>query len=221
MRNALRNLTDRLRMRLGAQARRFSRDERGISLVEFAMLLPLMLTLFIGAAEISNAVAIDRKISIAARSVADLVAQVTTVSDTEMTNIKNAAKAVLYPFYPTATPKFGFVVSSVKIDNNKVARVQWSDIEACAVCKDSTGAALKVRTKDDIVTSLIPAGVLIANTTLIWAEASYNYSPIIAGSDKDWFWKLTGDKPLTDQIFMRPRLSDCVQRPEKGITSCS
>ncbi len=218
--SAIRNSADIFRAHLAAHAQRIVRDQRGVSLIEFAMLLPLMLTLFVGTIEISQAVAIDRKVSIASRSVADLVAQVTSVSDTDMDNIKGAGKAVLYPFYSPSTAKLGMVISSVKIDASKVARIDWSDLLACASCKGVTGAAMVARTRNDVVTSLLPAGILIANTTVIWAEVSYTYSPIIAGTDKDWFWKLTGDKSLTDQIFMRPRLSDCVQRPP-NVTSCS
>lgn len=77
-----------LRRRLLALAR----NQRGVAAVEFAMLLPLMITLYIGAVEISQMVSIDRKVSLTARAVADLVAQSTTITGAEMTNILNAAK---------------------------------------------------------------------------------------------------------------------------------
>ena len=129
-----------------------------------------------------------------------------------MANIVAAAGQVAYPF---PSSKLKIKISSVKIDANKVATIAWGD---------SSGGATK-RNKGDIVTSLLisnnHSGILIANTTVIWGEIEYVYSPMIAGSDKDWFWKLTGDKTLTDQIFMRPRLSDCVQRPEQQVTSCA
>ena len=51
-------------------------DERGVSAVEFAMLLPLMLTLYLGAVEISQGIGADRKVTLTARTVADLVSQV-------------------------------------------------------------------------------------------------------------------------------------------------
>ena len=47
--------------------RRLLRDKRGISAVEFAMLLPLMVTLYLGGVEVSQAVAIDRKVTLIAR----------------------------------------------------------------------------------------------------------------------------------------------------------
>ena len=60
--------------------RRLLRDKRGVSAVEFAMLLPLMVTLYLGGVEVSQAVAIDRKVTLVARSLGDLVAQATTVT---------------------------------------------------------------------------------------------------------------------------------------------
>jgi Flp pilus assembly protein TadG len=47
-------------------------DERGVSAVEFALLLPLMVTLYLGGVEISQGLTIDRKVTLVARTVADL-----------------------------------------------------------------------------------------------------------------------------------------------------
>jgi Flp pilus assembly protein TadG len=78
--------------------RRFLRDKRGVSAVEFAMLLPLMVTLYIGGVEVSQAIAVDRKVTLVARTLGDLVAQSTTVNAADMTNILNAASSVVQPY---------------------------------------------------------------------------------------------------------------------------
>src|SRR4029077_8024991 len=41
--------------------RRFLRDKRGVSAVEFAMLLPLMITLYICGGEVASAIGCERK----------------------------------------------------------------------------------------------------------------------------------------------------------------
>jgi Flp pilus assembly protein TadG len=187
---------ERLRDRLLA----LRNDQRGVSAVEFAMLLPLMVTLYLGGIEVSQGVSIDRKVSIAARAVADLAAQdQDKIVNTEMTNILSAGKSVVAP-YPES--KLKLTVSSVKIDGNKKATIAWSD---------AFGATAKTPTTD--VTTLIPEPLRIANSSLIWAEASFSYQPTIG-------YVVTGSMNLKDQIFMRPRLVDQVCRDTGTQTLC-
>jgi Flp pilus assembly protein TadG len=175
----------------------FEGDRRGVAAVEFAMLLPLMATLYLGGVEVSQAVSVDRKVSLVARAVGDLVAQGTNITSTEMTNILNAAKTVASPF-PDGNLRV--TVTSIKIDANKKATVEWSD--ALNATK---------RPKDQTVT--VPAGLLTANTYLIWAEVEYDYTPTIG-------YVITGTMKLTDQLYMSPRNDKCVKR-ESAVTTCT
>ena len=121
-----------LRRRFGGLAS----DERGVSAVEFAMLLPLMLSLYLGAVEVSQGIGADRKVTLTARTVADLVSQVTSVSNNDMTNSLNAASSVMTPFSST---NLKVVVSSVKIDAQGKATIDWSDtLNGTARTKGST-----------------------------------------------------------------------------------
>ena len=52
----------------------FATDRRGVSAVEFALLLPLMLTLYLGGVELSQGISIDRKVTLTARTPDDLLA---------------------------------------------------------------------------------------------------------------------------------------------------
>ena len=54
-----------------------------------------------------------------------------------------------------------------------------------------------------VVTTSIPAALMVANTSLIWGEASYLYRPTIG-------WTITGTLTLSDRFFLRPRLSNSV-----------
>jgi Flp pilus assembly protein TadG len=181
----VRNLPADLRGWLG----RLARDERGVSAVEFAMLLPLMLSLYLGAVEVSQAVAVDRKVTLSARSVADLVAQATSVNATDLNNILEAASAVTAPF---AAANLKVKVSQVKIDAQGNATIDWS------AAKNTTA-----RAKDESVT--LPTALKLPNTYLIWGEVEYTYTPVIG-------YVLTGTLNLKDHIYMRPRLSDDVKK---------
>ncbi|NVO14190.1 MAG: pilus assembly protein [Rhodoplanes sp.] len=182
---------------LAEPARRFGGDDGGVSAVEFALLLPVMLTLYLGGVEVTQAVSIDRKVTLVSHTVADLVAQATTVSTTDLTNILSAATAVLAP-YSSANLKV--TVSSVVVDKSKKATIDWSSTQG--------GTA---RTKGTDVSSLIPSALLApcatATTacTLIWGEAAYSYKPTIG-------YVITGTLPLSDQIFMKPRMTNQVTK---------
>jgi Flp pilus assembly protein TadG len=178
---------------LGSAIRRkvagLASDERGVSAVEFAMLLPLMLTLYLGSVEVSQGIGADRKVTLTARTICDLVSQVSSIGNSDMTNALNASTAVMAPF-PTGNLKV--TVSSVKIDANGKATVDWSDT--------FNGTA---RAKGSTVT--LPAALNVANSYLIWSEVQYTYKPVVG-------YVVTGTLTLKDQIYMRPRLSDAVVR---------
>jgi Flp pilus assembly protein TadG len=167
----------------------FRKDERGVSAVEFAMLLPLMVTLYLGSVEISQGVGIDRKVTLTTRTVADLASQVSSISNADMANMLTATAAVIAPYDQT---KLKVTVSAVTIDSNGNAKVAWSDT--------LNGTSHAVNTP---VT--LPSALNVPNTTLIWSEVSYSYQPTIG-------YVITGTLNLSDQIWMRPRLSDTVQR---------
>jgi Flp pilus assembly protein TadG len=169
--------------------RKFARDQRGVSAVEFAMLAPLMLTMFFGSVEVSQGISIDRKLTLTARTVADLASQVTNINNADMTNLLKASQAVISPYSTTA---LGVTVSLIKIDANSKATIEWSDT--------LNGTA---RSKGSSVT--LPGALLVPNTSLVWGEVKYSYTPTIG-------YVMTGTLNLSDQLYMRPRLSDSITR---------
>jgi Flp pilus assembly protein TadG len=165
------------------------KDERGMSAVEFALLLPLLVTLYLGGVEVSQAITIDRKVTLVARTVADLSSQVSSISDSDMTNILAASTSVVAPY---STTNMKVTVSQITIDANGRATIAWSD------SKNGTK-----RTVGSTVT--LPTALAVKNSSLIWAEVSYAYTPTVG-------YVITGTMNLTDQIYMRPRVSDSVTR---------
>ncbi len=90
-----------------------------------------------------------------------------------------------------ATP-LKVTVSLVSIDANGNAKVTWSD--TLNGTKRAVGSSVT-----------LPAALNVPNTALIWSEVSYTYKPTIG-------YVMTGTLNLTDQIYMRPRLSDTITR---------
>jgi Flp pilus assembly protein TadG len=166
---------------------RLGRDQRGVSAVEFAMILPLMITLYLGAVEISQGVGIDRKVTLTTRTVADLTSQVTTVTSSDISSILNASAQVIMPYDATQVK---VTVSQVKIDANSTATIDWS----CTLNGTKRGTGSSVT---------LPSALVVASTYLIWSEVSYSDRPTIG-------YVVTGTLNLSDQIYMRPRQSTSV-----------
>jgi len=61
--------------RAGGLLRRWKADSEGVAAVEFAMIVPIMAIMFIGAVELSQAITVDRRVSQVASATADLVAR--------------------------------------------------------------------------------------------------------------------------------------------------
>jgi Flp pilus assembly protein TadG len=172
------------------RSRRFAADQRGVSAVEFALVLPFMLTLFLGGMQLSDAIGIDRKVTLTARTVADLVARVSVIDVTGVDSVLNAGTAVMSPYADSGgnASKLMARVSMIKIDAQSNVSVQWS--------RAKNGSPLSGAVD-------VPAQFLIPNSYLILGEATYNYTPPIG-------YVLTGTLHLNDRIFMRPRLSETV-----------
>lgn len=173
-------------------SRRFRGDLRGASAVEFALLLPLLIGLYLGGVEISQGIGIDRKVTLTAAALANLAAQGTTISTSDMTNIMDASTAVMQP-YGTANLKM--TVSCIKIDANKVATVKWSYTRG--------GTA-------DSGTVTLPSALAVANSQLVLATVSYGYTPTVG-------YTITGTLNLSDKMYMSPRIS----APTYNGTTCT
>ncbi len=178
---------------LSRRCRSFAADRRAVSSIEFALLLPLMLTMYFGSIEITDAISADRKVTLVSNTVAQITSQSpSAVSSTDVSNILSAASAVLAPF-PVANAVV--TLSSVVIDQNGNAAVDWS--------QSLNGTA---RAAGSVVTNSIPASLRSSGTktSVIWGEATYNYTPSLG-------YVITGTLPMYNQIFVVPRMLPCVQ----------
>ena len=168
-------------LRAMARMLRFVRDRRGVSAVEFALVAPMMITLYFGCVEVSDGVAVDRKVSLTSAALANLVAQSTAISSSDMTNILDASSAIIQPY---TSSNLKMTVSCLSIDGNKTVTTKWQ-----ATRNGGTGAAISV-----------PTDLKLANTQLILAQVSYAYKPIVG-------YTISGTLNLSDKMYMMPRIS--------------
>ncbi|HTK34960.1 MAG TPA: TadE/TadG family type IV pilus assembly protein [Caulobacteraceae bacterium] len=163
-------------------------DRRGIAATEFALILPALLLLCFGSTEVTQAIALDRTVSLAAGTVSNLVAQYSTISiSQQMPDILAASTQVLAP---NPASKAKVVVTCINIDNSGTATVAWSQTLNGTAKK--AGAAITV-----------PAALKVANTNVIFSEVTYTYTPILD------FLKI-GNLNLYSSVYMYPRASTTI-----------
>jgi len=163
-------------------------NNSGVAAIEFAMIIPIMAALFVGTYEFSAGVAVDRKVTLMARTLSDLTSQNTSVTDTQITNFFNAGKAIMTP-YPS-TPVEGTITELYINPSTLKARVQWSK-------------GTNAHSAGDIIE--IPDALKVADTYLIFSEVKYKYVPSVA-----WFINKVDGITLSDISYTRPRQSLCV-----------
>jgi Flp pilus assembly protein TadG len=170
-------------------------DRRGLAATEFAFIMPVMLVMFFGTVEFSSGFAVDRKVTLMARTLSDITSQSTSVTDTDIANFFLASNWIMWP-YATSTPNpnpvapLSGTITELYVDPNTLqARVQWSK-----------GSA--PRTQSTVVA--IPSALAIAGTYLIFSEVSYNYVPTVG------YVMAKAGITLSDIAYTRPRQSTCV-----------
>jgi Flp pilus assembly protein TadG len=165
-------------------------DCRGVAATEFAVVVPIMLVMFFGTVEFSSGVAVDRKVTLMARTLSDLASQSTSVDDTAIANFFAASGAIMTPYDPTPVKA---TISELFIDPSTLqARVQWS--------KPYGGGTTRAQGSS----VAIPTALAVGGTYLIFSEVSYRYTPTIG-----YVMAKTGIN-LSNVAYTRPRDSLCV-----------
>src|SRR6185312_6692965 len=120
---------------------------------------PVMLTMFLGSIEMTDALTCKQKVTGLAATAADLVAQEKAVASSDLSNVFSAVSSIVYP-YPNSGVKI--VITSVVDNGSGGGKVAWS----CA--QNATPRAV-----NSAVT--VPSGVIATGGSVILAEITYPY----------------------------------------------
>ena len=172
-------------MRRRPEPQRFWADAGGAAAVEFALLVPLLALLYFGVVEVTQGAMTEQRVAHTASAIGDLVAQSSSTTSAEVTDIFNVGDAVMTP-YPTSGLQMR--VSSLKADKNGAVTVAWS--QATGMTALSKGATM----------SSLPANVVNANESVIMGEAKYTYQSVFG---------MVLPQPIvfTETSYLHPRLS--------------
>ena len=199
---------------------RFARARDGVSAIEFALILPFMLILYLGGSELGDGMAVQFKVTLAARTVADLASQCGNgtldgqycdtanglpIDSTSMNQILGATAQVMTPY---SANNMTVTVSELKFTGGSTnASVVWS------ASNNGSGRAIGWPYPLPTAYQQLPSGTYY----VILGEATYPYTPTTG-------YVLTGTINIYEDAIFFPRNSDppgCVQYHTAQNDYCS
>ncbi len=194
--------------------RRFRQAQAGVAAMEFALVVPIMFGLYFMINETANGLRASRKVTMVSRVLADLASQSATVDNTYMNDVFAAAGPILTPF---DVSKASMRVTSIRFDASGKGYVDWSNISGSGVPISVHQRCTPTEVRSPQLPGLpttpisVPAGLKIANTSLIYAETYFKYRPVIG-------WAISGDIDMKQELYMRPRTTEFVTRTGAATT---
>lgn len=166
-------------------------NAEGVAALEFALVAPILLMLFLGSVEFSQALTLDRRVTSVASSTADLVAQSESVSTADLADIIQLANdiiesALVMNFEPNL---FEVKLVSVVTDDEGVATVDWSY---------QNGGSEPYPNGSSYAN--LPTGLLGPLESVVISEVKYAFNPEIGKF-------LVGGVNLEETSYLRPRRS--------------
>jgi Flp pilus assembly protein TadG len=191
----------------------FRNETGGLAATEFAMIVPLMLVMFFGTVEICSGVAIDRKITLVARTLSDLISQYsngTAMTDSDLKNAFAASYGILTPY---DVAPVSATITELYVNPSSVAKVQWSKSATVSQSGSTVSVALTSSGYTQGQTLTIPSALLVANSYLILSEVNYTYKPTIG------YILASSGIAISDKTYTRPRQQTCIPYPNAGCTT--
>lgn len=156
-----------MQSRFLTRLRRFPGAEQAVAAVEFALILPFMLLLYLGSIELSDLIAVDRRVTTIAGAVGDLVARTDgSLTTATLNDYFDAAEAIMFPYQTTGLKQ---IVTCVYIAANGTTTVIWSRQHGGATAKTvGSHPALPTAITD-----------IARDSYVIMSETSFGYKPLL------------------------------------------
>jgi len=164
-------------MRLVRQLRsimeRFAREDRAVAAVEFALIMPFLITLYFGSIEAAALFTADKRVNSISATVGDLISQWDPKSgllpSATINDYLAASSGIMTP-YTTAGLKI--VVSLVEVKSDGTTKVLWSKA-------NSNGTVRTVNSSFSPLTAASMMNQVSRGGCVVAAETSYLYKPIL------------------------------------------
>ena len=192
-------MLNRLMFQIADVARRFTKQSEGIAAVEFALIAPIMATLFIGAVEMSQAITVNRRVTQIGSTTGDLVARAdSNIADSSIADIMDVGSYLLAPFDATSLKVTISVVGS-SATNPANTKLEWK-------CDYTGTLPNSVACTCPYTAITIPTGLVGTLDYVVIAKVSYGYKPNLFDMFmKSGFGGTNGVYTMTETVYLKPR----------------
>ncbi len=159
----------------------FRNDCHGVAAIEFALTAPFMALLLIGVVELTNYITAIRKVGAAAHTAADLIAQETDISTSDLSTIFQASRYVIDPLND-ANLTLGAASVRYDVDTGDPEEDWTGNYNSGSVSNSTTQAT----------------GLGSAGESVIIVTATYAYTPAFT-------LVLSGTYTISETAITRPR----------------
>jgi Flp pilus assembly protein TadG len=184
--------------------RRFARQDTGMAAVEFALILPILVVLWLGGVEVTQGLSADRRLNNLASAIGDISARTKELRTTDIDSIFDLSTGAMLPF-PVTT--LAMRVTAVNIDEDGDAQVAWTRKEGTlpsGVTNYSIGNGMN---------TVVPESLRVADSQIIMSEVYYRYTPAVG-------YVISGSIELDDRMFFVPRLTQYVKLCDAAGANC-
>ncbi len=180
-----------------AGVKSFARDQRGVSAVEFALLLPVMILIYAGVADVSRGVDANRKVSRVASMVGDLISRQISVMPAQLDDVFKIGATLMIPSGTAPEIRVSFIkVEAVQNRPNLIVKLDWS--QKTAGFKESSN-----RVDRENKQTYLPENLRQEPMNYIRVEAQYTYKPLLSA--------VLPDIAMEEIYYISPRYSDTIR----------
>lgn len=155
------------RARASFSRRGFVRSDEGVALLEFALILPILLLLYVGTIEVASLMSNLRKLDLFTRTIGDFAGGVATPSRQEIDGMFKASRVVLMPFDGASVE---IVVSAVGV----VGTVASGPMQVCSSIAAANATPRAVNDKPPVSP---PAELRVGGARMLLVETRMPYQP--------------------------------------------
>ncbi len=171
----------------------FARDDQGVSAVEFALILPVILVLLIGMVDINEGLTVYRKMRQISSTVSDLVAQRSEVTAAEVTMTLQGSASLLAPYDTTDLDIILSVVNVTALGQT----VAWS--RAYQTGAETAGAAPRFP---------VPGALAENGVQVVAVRVDYTFDTLFSGLLEGILGR--SGYVMQDTMYERPRVGDTI-----------